>query len=343
VDIKTIIAISGILSVILAVIGGNAIKTNWFELGPLDKRTRGALGATGAILIMLLLYFFLFPELNNSNSNVNSTQTAFSLTQISFGVSQNDFFLTQTALAGNILPPVTIATPVATNPGSVSVPDLATITPTTTITPSSTTFSPLTQQAEFLPVEYCVTFYSVLVKTGPSDYYDKKSILVNPNNLSDPACLLFDLRLPDSSWIRIAPKQSDSAYAEYATGWIRSDQVGVTNFDNLKIYIPDSVLSGEYCTTSRNGVKIRSCPNDSCETKSILPLGACLIFDARTADNKWARISKNQTDNNYLPFAGYWVNSYFVSPPEFSQTYNPFILFYLGLLQVVTPIPTPEG
>jgi hypothetical protein len=190
---------------------------------------------------------------------------------------------------------------------------------------------------------YCTNFYSIRVRQGPSDEYLVQSIIENPNNLSNPDCLLFDYRMPDNSWIRIAPGQDNPKYAQHELGWVISDQFRPVDFEKLPVYIPENVENGLYCVASRYGIKIRSCPREGCREVGFLTLQDCLYMDGRSSDSLWVRISGEQNDDKYAAYAGNWVSAYYLAPFEFTAGYQPYFRYYFELLPILELVPTPSG
>lgn len=212
------------------------------------------------------------------------------------------------------------------------------------ITPTPIPFT-LTPDSSSIPLTelFCTNFYSIRVREGPSDYYPVQSVIENPNNQSNPDCLLFDFRMPDNSWIRIASGQENSKYAQHELGWVTSDQFRPIDFDKLRVYIPENVQNGLYCVTSRYGLKIRSCPREGCREVGFLTLQDCVFMDGRSSDSQWVRVSSEQNDNKYAAYAGNWVSTYYLAPFEFSSGYQPYFRYYFELLPILEQIPTPNG
>ena len=191
--------------------------------------------------------------------------------------------------------------------------------------------------------KYCSNFYSVMVREGPSDGYPVHSVLENPNNLSNPDCLLFDYRVPDNSWIRISDGQERGDLKQHEFGWVAAAQFRPGDFDDLRIYMPDGVVNGLYCVTSRYGLHIRSCPNNDCKEVGTLSIEDCVKMDARSPDAQWVRIAPDQNDEKYISLAGNWVSTYFLAPFEFTAGYQSYFRFYFELLPSVISAPTPQG
>ena len=221
------------------------------------------------------------------------------------------------------------------------------VSPTNSFAISTPTLIPFTltpeSASQSLGELYCTNFYSIRVRKGPSEEYPVQSVIENPNNLSNPDCLLFDFRMPDNSWIRIAPGQENSKYAQHEGGWVVSDQFRPLDFEKLNVYIPDNVMSGLYCVASRYGVKIRTCPRESCREVGYLTLQDCVFMDGRSSDSLWVRISSDKNDDKYAAYAGNWVSTYYLAPFEFTAGYQPYFRYYFELLPVLEPIPTPSG
>jgi hypothetical protein len=226
-----------------------------------------------------------------------------------------------------------------------SIPPTATLPPNPffTITPTLVPFTLTPDSSQPLEEVFCTNFYSIMVREGPNDNYPIKSIIENPNNLSNPDCLLFDFRMPDNSWLRIAPNQNNPNYARHEGGWVTSDQFRPIDFDKLRVYIPDNVKDGLYCVTSRYGLKVRSCPYEGCREIGTLSLQDCLFMDGRSSDGLWVRVSTEKNDDKYAIYEGNWVSTYFLAPFEFSAGYQPYFRYYFELLPSVEQIPTPNG
>lgn len=190
---------------------------------------------------------------------------------------------------------------------------------------------------------FCTNFYSIRVREGPNDNYPVHSVIENPNNLSNPDCLMFDFRMPDNSWIRIAPDQENPNYAQHELGWVTSEQFRPIDFENLQVYVPDEVKDGLYCVATRYGVKVRACPNEGCREIGYLSLQDCLYMDGRSADDQWVRIAANQKNDKYKSYEGHWVSTYYLAPFDFSAGYQPYFRYYFELLPPVEQVPTPNG
>jgi hypothetical protein len=215
--------------------------------------------------------------------------------------------------------------------------------PTSSILPTPTPFPLTTNTPQAMTEMYCTNFYSIMVRDGPNDNYKIHSIIENPNNLSNPDCLLFDFRMPDNSWIRIAPNQENPNYAKHELGWVTSDQFRPIDFDKLRVFVPDDVKDGLYCVATRYGVKLRTCPSEGCREVGFLTLQDCLIMDGRSADDQWMRIAAKQNNDKYNAYAGYWMSTYYLAPFGFSAGYQPYFRFYFELLPAVEIQPTPNG
>lgn len=234
---------------------------------------------------------------------------------------------------------------VSINPATPIPP--AVVSPTNPFAEITPTLLPLTSTPDFssqvLAELYCTNFYSIRVRQGPSDEYPIQSVIENPNNLSNPDCLLFDFRMPDSSWIRIAAGQEKSKYAQHELGWVVSDQFRPLDFEKLRVYIPEDVQDGLYCVSSRYGVKIRACPREGCREIGFLTLQDCVFMDGRSSDSLWVRISSEQHDDKYAAYAGDWVSAYYLAPFEFTAGYQPYFRYYFELLPILEQVPTPNG
>lgn len=221
------------------------------------------------------------------------------------------------------------------------------ITPTNPILNITPTVLPLSPTPELSPEQltelFCTNFYLIRVRQGPGDSYPVQSIIENPNNISNPDCLMFDSRMPDSSWIRVAAGQENPKYAQHELGWVASDQFRPIDFDKLRVYIPENVENGLYCVNSRYGVKIRTCPNEGCREVGYLTLQDCVFMDGRSSDSQWVRISSQQAEDKYASYAGDWMSTYYLAPFEFSVEYQPYFRYYFDLLPILEQIPTPSG
>lgn len=233
----------------------------------------------------------------------------------------------------------------STNPtSSIPLPEASPTNsfPISTPTPLPFTLTP-DSAALSLGELYCTNFYSIRVRQGPSEEYPIQSVIENPNNLSNPDCLLFDFRMPDNSWIRIAPEQENSKYAQHEGGWVVSDQFRPLDFEKLRVYIPENVMSGLYCVASRYGVKIRTCPREGCREVGYLTLQDCVFMDGRSSDSLWVRIASDKNDDKYAAYAGNWVSTYYLAPFEFTAGYQPYFRYYFELLPILEQVPTPSG
>jgi len=324
----TVALIIGGIMIFLAIVKKINIKNVKLDLT--DRLQQLLIGIVGMLLI--IGSFVLQFSSPNTNTPLDSAQSTISAMQTQLVLSS----VTPNTLSPFPTTPITNFT---------SVPQSTfTITPTPPLTPILLTLT----ATQLLSIQtgselFCINFYSVIIRTGPGDIYQVQSVLKNPNNLSSPDCLLFDFRMPDNSWIRIAPNQSNPSYSEYELGWVYSSQLRPNDFDRLGIYIPDSIKEGLYCITNRFGINIRKCPSNSCSITGTLSMRDCLVVDARTQDNQWVRVSKNQNDSKYVQFAEGWISICCIMPSEFSAEYQPFLRFYLDLLPIATPPPTPGG
>lgn len=232
-------------------------------------------------------------------------------------------------------------------PSNSSTPT-PTLSATQTFTPSpSLTFTPFPSLTLTTPpssdsvLEFCLNANRVNIREGPGESYPVVHTL--SSSPSDPVCLLFDSRTPDSSWIRIADKQKQSKYSAYSGGWISSTLLRPNDFESLKIFIPKTVQEGLYCVNTRYGVNVRICPNQNCYVIGKLSYQDCLYIDARTDDGQWVRVSEKQSNSDYLRLQNGWINRHLLSPMGFSSRYESFSEYYFNLLPIVTPQPTPEG
>ncbi|MFN8382642.1 MAG: SH3 domain-containing protein [Anaerolineales bacterium] len=318
--------------VLLAIIKNIALEKVKIQLTPAQSTQLAVVGALFIVGGFILQYF---PPSSTSSTIVKETSE----------VNPTLSFL-ETQLAQMT------ASPSITE--QVSIPPEPTITPTTslslsTIITSNQTQTPTpllptgTSSVEVSTELFCANFYSIMVRDGPNENYPLHSILENLNNLSNPDCLLFDYRMPDNSWIRIAPNQEKEEYGQHELGWVAAEQFRPLDFEKLQVYIPESVQKGLYCVTNRYGLNVRTCPNNSCNAVGTLQIQDCVIIDARSIDNQWVRISGNQSEDKYAPLEGNWVSSYFLAPVEFTAGYLPYFRYYFELLPAVNMAPTPEG
>lgn len=318
----------GGVMVLLAIIKNIALEKVKIQITPAQSMQ---LAIVGALFIAGGFVLQYFPPSVDSNSETG-------MVDINPTLSLLQTQLAQSTISSNAAGQASISS-VTSTPS----PPLSNV-PLGNLTQTPTPFVPAGASSIQSSTElFCANFFSVLVREGPNNNYPLLSILENPNNLSNPDCLLFDFRMPDNSWIRIAPGQENSDYTQYELGWVTSDQFRPIDFEKLRIYIPDSVQNGLYCVTNRYGLNVRTCPNSDCRELGTLSLQDCVILDARSADNQWARISNNQNEDKYAAFKGSWVSSYFLAPVEFTAGYLPYFRYYFELLPVVNLAPTPEG
>jgi hypothetical protein len=164
------------------------------------------------------------------------------------------------------------------------------------------------------------------------------------------ACMSFDQRLPDNTWVRIAEEQRDAANAEFALGWVKSELLSESDeIVHLNPYIPEDARTGYYCINTGSGMNVRDCADTACRQNDIMPVLAwhkCLYFDARLENSSWLRIAAHQDDATYTPLAGNWVSTgnFSLILGEFQDYVNLHDMNpYFELLPVVTPPPTPQG
>jgi hypothetical protein len=204
-----------------------------------------------------------------------------------------------------------------------------TLTPTETPTPTLVIASRL---------ELCMRKMndSAVVRQGPD--------ITNPvlGNVPSEACLNFDVRLPDDSWVRIAEVQRDP-YQGLAGGWVKAENLNeLRDIDHLDIYKPSDAKDGRYCVSSYAGINVRDCADKACAVITSLRRGDCLIFNGRLEDNTWLRVASGQAD--YPELAEKWAAAVNLIVKEFLGFLDPHeMLPYFRLLPVVTPPPTPEG
>ena len=123
--------------------------------------------------------------------------------------------------------PADTYTPTITaSPTATTTPPTPTSTATLTITPSLTP----TKTIEIAGDEYCVNARSIYVRLGPGTDYSYIGALTFQD------CPFFDARNPDSSWIRVSANQP--GYESLGGGWVRSDLVRPTDFENLPVIEP---------------------------------------------------------------------------------------------------------
>jgi len=306
------------------------VKTKLIEFPELKtSQQRLQLGIAGTILIISSVVLQIYAP---------ATQTEVTDSTALMAAEATKSFL-ETQVVSLLTIPTTTILPITTQPVTTTeIPP--TITSTSQVIPVQT---PSITPTLLTTAEFCVNFYSAIVREGPGDSYPQKSVLKNPYNNSDPVCLRFDFRVPDNTWARIASEQENSDYSQHELGWIQTNQLRPNDIDVLRIYIPDGVQNGKYCPMNRNGIYVRSCPNNGCEATGTLYLPDCLFIDARSNDNQWVRISSNQEDEKYLRYEGNWVSAYFVAPFDLSSEWSAFYLDYLNILPVATPFPTPGG
>jgi hypothetical protein len=124
------------------------------------------------------------------------------------------------------------------------------------------------------------------------------------------ACLTFDLRLPDNSWVRIAPEQPDEANVPFALGWVKSELLSEADaIPHLNPYLGDSATAGIFCVNTGVGINVRACAGTTCQPSGTLNWKECLRFDGRLADSSWLRIAREQDDERYFGLAGMWVST----------------------------------
>ena len=238
-------------------------------------------------------------------------------------------------------------TPTQTPPPTMTSSPTPTFTPVvvSTATPSPTR-TPTPQPPTPVPVprlELCVRLLgdSVTVREGPDTSTSVRG------RLPADTCLIFDQRLPDNSWVRIAQEQRDSSYVTFALGWVKSELLSESDeIAHLFPYIPEDAHLGYYCINTGSGLNVRDCADTGCRQTATLSWHECLLFDARLSDSAWLRIAATQDNEPYTSLAGNWV-----STENFSLVVREFQIFvglhdmhpYFDLLPVVTPPPTPQG
>ena len=317
--------------VLLAIIKNIALEKVKIQLTPAQSTQLAVVGVLFIIGGFALQYFppssATTPEKESSEANPTLSFLETQLAQL-------------TALPSATEQIATLPMPTVTPTTSLSLSTIVTGNQTQTPVPLLPTDTSL---AEVQSELFCANFYSIMVRDGPNENYPLHSILENLNNLSNPDCLLFDYRMPDNSWIRIAPNQDNEEYVQHELGWVAAMQFRPLDFEKLSVYIPESVQKGLYCVTNRYGLNVRTCPNNSCNAVGTLQIQDCVIIDARSVDNQWVRISGTQSEDKYAPLEGNWVSSYFLAPVEFTAGYLPYFRYYFELLPAVNLAPTPEG
>ena len=180
-----------------------------------------------------------------------------------------------------------------------------------------------------------------VVRDGPDTSFSIRG------RLPFDACLTFDQRQPDNSWVRIAPEQRQETDPRFALGWIKAELLSEgEEIVHLNPYFGADALGGLYCVDTGAGLNVRQCTEASCGPVATLLYGECLRFDASLADSSWLRIARQQEDERYSLLARKWV-----SPENLGLVVREFRAFikkpvmapYFELLPVVTPPPTPEG
>jgi len=329
----TVALIIGSIMLLLAI--AKKIKTKFIEFPEIKTpQQRLQMGVAGFVLILasLVLQFFA--------SSTPTTKTE-STELVSLTAAQSTISALETQMALSSVAPIVPSSPSAIPIPTYTITSAANVsqTPVPTFTPTQILLAATSPATE----EFCVNFSMVSVRSGPDMSFPETSILENRKRNSDPVCLRFDFRMPDNSWARIAPNQENSYYHQYELGWLLADQLRPGDVSVLNIYVPDGVKNGKYCVMNRSGVNIRQCSNNSCSIKGTLSMQDCIDIDGRSEDSQWIRISANQEENKYILYKGNWINSDYMAPFELSNQYNPYIKFYIGLLPIITPTPTPGG
>jgi len=237
--------------------------------------------------------------------------------------------------------PVPTFTPVPTEPSTLTPTPTQAFSPTPnqTSTPAPPpTITPTPTLVIVTQLELCMKKMSdsAVVRQGP----DINTMVIG--NVPSEACLNFDSRLPDESWVRMAQEQRDP-YKGLAGGWVRSENMNeLKDIDHLDSYKPKDAIDGLYCVNAYTGINVRECADKSCQVIKTLIRGDCLIFDGRLADSAWLRVIPGQ--NDYLDLANRWAASANLIIKEFFSFVDPHnMLPYIELLPVLTPPPTPGG
>lgn len=231
--------------------------------------------------------------------------------------------------------PILMSTPMQTSTHTPTPTD--TLAPTPTLAPISAAKLELCAR----PMED-----RAVVREGPDT---TTFVLVPGERVPAEACMIFDQRLPDNTWVHVAEEQRDPAMAKFALGWVKSELLSESDeIVRLNPYIPEDAKTGYYCIKIGSGMNVRDCADTACRQNDIIPIlkyYECLYFDARLENSSWLRIAAHQDDATYTPLAGNWV-----STENFSLTVREFQDFdrhdmrpYFELLPVVTPPPTPQG
>jgi hypothetical protein len=240
-------------------------------------------------------------------------------TQTETPTSTHTETITPTTTENNLPPPTETPTPTPKNRFT------ATPSPTVTLVVAPA-------------LEFCMKTMSdsAVVRQGP----DINTPVLG--NLPSEACLNFDVRLPDDTWVRIAQNQP-KPYQTLAGGWVRSENITeLKDIDHLDFYKPQGALDGLYCVNSYSGINVRECADLDCPVARSLRRGDCLAFNGRLIDSSWLRIAPGQA--GYTNLADKWASSVYLVVKEFFSFVDPHdMLPYFSLLPVVTPPPTPEG
>lgn len=245
---------------------------------------------------------------------------------------------TPTPIPTQTITPTETNTPAPTQTATPTTPPTLTLRPTSTITPTPTMTPVIATK-----LELCVRQLGdrAIVREGPD------TTTAVRGRLPVEACLIFDLRLPDSSWVRIAQEQRDPTKHPFALGWVKSELLSeASEIEHLNPYFGEDVRDGYYCVNTGSGVNVRDCADISCRQSAILSWKECLLFDSRLADSSWLRIALEQEDKKYTAITGKWIsteNRSIILREFQSYVYPHDMLPYFELLPVVTPPPTPEG
>ena len=234
------------------------------------------------------------------------------------------------------IPTVSAITAIPITPSAITdTPAPVTPTPAPTQTPPAITIQTM---------DFCVKpslMDRVIVREGP----DTSTRILG--TLAGDACLTFDTRMPDNSWVRIAQEQSNGAEHPMAHGWVKSNLLSeVEEVLYLDWYISENARQGLYCVRMLEGLYVRECADTSCPQSGVLRLGDCLYFDGRLENLPWLRIAENQTEGKYAPLAHKWLSTEgltLILMDFKSFIHQPDMKPYIELLPILTPPPTPGG
>ena len=167
-----------------------------------------------ALIVIILLAFFMIPRLNPPIETPTATRTP------SVPASSTP---TQTPTV---------------EPETATPTRSPTITSTPTLTPARPTPTPSPTRPPFRSIELCVQVeqtdvQTINVRSGPS------SVLYAPLGQIDVGtCLLFSavhINTIDETWLRIAENQTNAEIGRFAGGWIRADLLGLEPTDTIPL------------------------------------------------------------------------------------------------------------